>query len=59
MFVFATQDNLANLSLLTPDSCSNDNMDFGPESEELDDKPSVMQFSTAVGIWLLELMSPG
>jgi hypothetical protein len=33
-------------------------MDFGPESEELDDEPSVMEFSTAVGTRLTELTSP-
>ena len=37
------------LMLLTPESHGDIDADLGLESEEMDEEPSAMQFSTAVG----------
>ena len=46
---------LSQLNTLTSESHDNADADLGPESEELDEEPSAMQFSNAVSTGFLTL----
>ena len=46
---------LSQLNTLTSESHDNTDADLGPESEELDEEPSAMQFSNAVSTGFLTL----